>query len=67
MRWGFAWQKGPFEMLDDIGPSLVINRCLKEDIKVPKMLQVLNESNNAKFYNNDQYLDITGIYKNIDS
>ena len=67
MRWGFAWQKGPFEMLDDIGPSLVIDRCLKEGVKVPKMLQVLNESNNAKFYNNDQYLDITGIYKNIDS
>ena len=67
MRWGFAWQKGPFEMLDDIGPSLVIDRCLKEGVKVPKMLQVLNESNNAKFYNNDQYLDINGIYKNIDS
>jgi len=65
MRWGFAWQKGPFEMLDDIGPNLVIDRCLQEDVKVPKMLQVLNESNHAKFYNNNEYLDITGIYKNI--
>jgi 3-hydroxyacyl-CoA dehydrogenase len=67
MRWGFAWQKGPFEMLDQIGPNLVIEKCLKEGIKVPKMLQVLNEATHIKFYNNNQYLDITGVYKKIES
>jgi 3-hydroxyacyl-CoA dehydrogenase len=67
MRWGFAWQKGPFEMLDEIGPNLIIDKCLKEGIKAPKMLQVLNESTHIKFYNNNQYLDITGVYKKIES
>jgi hypothetical protein len=54
-------------MLDQIGPNLVIEKCLKEGIKVPKMLQVLNESTHIKFYNDNQYLDITGIYKKIES
>ncbi len=24
IRWGFAWKKGPFELLDAIGPGRVI-------------------------------------------
>ena len=27
MRWGFAWSKGPFEILDEIGPNNFINKC----------------------------------------
>ena len=67
MRWGFAWRKGPFEMLDEIGPNLIIDKCLKGGMKVPKMLQVLNESNYDKFYNNNDYLDILGEYKTIEN
>jgi len=38
MRWGFAWSKGPFEMLDEIGPNNFINKCKENNISIPKML-----------------------------
>ena len=67
MRWGFAWSKGPFEMLDELGPINFINKCKAKNITIPKMLEVLlASSGSGKFYSNDdQYLTIKGEYKNI--
>ena len=65
MRWGFAWQMGPFEIIDKLGPKNVIKKCLDKNQELPKMLQVLEKSGNEFFYNENMYLDLDGIYKEI--
>ena len=65
MRWGFAWQMGPFEIIDKLGPKNVIKKCLDKNQKLPKMLQVLEKSGNEFFYNENMYLDLDGSYKEI--
>ncbi len=67
MKWGFAWKMGPFEMLDQIGNNDVIDRCMKEGIKIPKMLKLLNDSGNNTFYNDNQFLDLDGNYKPLEN
>ncbi len=64
MRWGFAWAKGPFELLDSIGPGRVIERLESESRHIPKMLQVLSDAGAATFYRNDgaEFLGLDGKY-----
>ena len=64
MRWGFAWEKGPFELLDALGPKKVIVRLVSEGRHVPKMLQVLMDAGAETFYRNDgtEYLGLDGSY-----
>ncbi len=50
IRWGFNWQKGPFEMIDHVGPARMIDRIEDEGGEVPFMLEVLRESNAEAFY-----------------
>jgi 3-hydroxyacyl-CoA dehydrogenase len=66
MRWGFAWSKGPYEMLDEIGPKKFINKCIEKNINIPKMLDILLESGNDSFYkDSSKYLTIDGNYTDI--
>ncbi len=65
MRWGFAWQMGPFEIIDKLGPKNVIKKCLEKNQQLPKMLQILEKSGNEFFYNENMYLDLDGNYKAI--
>ena len=67
MKWGFAWQQGPFEMLDKIGIKNVISTCDKKNIQLPKMLKLCKEKDIDSFYKDDEYLSIEGIYKKINS
>ena len=55
MKNGFLWKKGPFEMLDDLGPSWFASRIAEDGIKIPKLLESVAEGN---FYeeNNDVVL-----------
>lgn len=64
MRWGFAWEKGPFELIDAIGPSRIIHKAKAEGRPVPKMLQVLVDAGAVTFYRNDgaKYLGTDGKY-----
>ena len=50
IRWGFNWQKGPFEMIDHVGPARMIDRIEAEGGEVPFMLEVLRESKAETFY-----------------
>jgi 3-hydroxyacyl-CoA dehydrogenase len=50
MRWGFNWAKGPFELLDALGPARVIARLETADQPLPKMLAVLRRSGAKRFY-----------------
>jgi 3-hydroxyacyl-CoA dehydrogenase len=64
MRWGFAWEKGPFQLLDEIGPSEVITRLEQEAHQVPHMLAILRDAGAESFYRDDgkEFLGTDGKY-----
>ncbi len=47
MRLGTNWKKGPFEMLDDLGPAWFAAALRKEKIEVPLLISKVGE---RKFY-----------------
>ncbi len=63
MRWGFNWQQGPFEMIDEIGADRFAEKLAADGRALPRMLQVLKDSGNSSFYNGEQYLDSNGNYQ----
>ena len=50
IRWGFNWKKGPFEMLDHLGPARVRERLEAEGRVAPSMLAVLAREGGETFY-----------------
>jgi 3-hydroxyacyl-CoA dehydrogenase len=50
MRWGFNWAKGPFELLDALGPARVVDRLEATDRPLPRMLGLLREAGAERFY-----------------
>ena len=64
MRWGFAWGRGPFEMLDAIGPKRFITKLRKNNLNINHMLSVLEKSGESYFYKNNgtEYLGTDGQY-----
>jgi len=64
MKWGFGWRKGPFEMLDALGPKKVAAKLQGEGRDLPAMLKVLVEADADSFYKNDgsEYLGLDGAY-----
>ncbi len=67
MRWGFNWQRGPFEMIDQLGAHNFITILAGE--KLPNMLRVLKESGEKSFYQGDgngaEYLTVEGMWENV--
>ena len=64
MRWGFNWARGPFEMIDQLGPTRFMDKLQAENRPVPKMLAVLASASDEQFYRNDgtEYLGVDGQY-----
>ncbi len=64
IRWGFNWAKGPFEMLDHLGPARVTERIEAEGGEVPAMLAVLRDAGADSFYRNEgaEFLGLDGAY-----
>lgn len=62
MRWGFNWKRGPFELLDHLGPERVIARLEAEGRPLPRLLAVLKESGGSGFYRDGSYLGPDGRY-----
>ena len=59
-------QKGPFEILDSIGPKKVIEKCNKLNIRLPKRLEVIKDSSHNTFYSkNQEFLNLNGDYEKI--
>ena len=54
MRWGFAWSKGPFELLDLAGNLEFINKCKEENLPITGMLKVLLDSGEKTFYKDEK-------------
>lgn len=67
MRWGFAWKKGPFELLDEIGPPEVITRLEQEAHQVPRMLAILRDAGAESFYRDSgkEFLGADGRYRPV--
>lgn len=66
IRWGFNWVKGPFEMLDHVGPHRVIERIEAEGGDVPAMLAVLRTAGADTFYRDGEYLGLDGTYRSVE-
>ena len=64
MRWGYAWGRGPFEIIDCLGADRFITRLSQTDNPVPKMLKIMMESGHNSFYLNggQEYLGLDGKY-----
>lgn len=65
MRWGFNWAKGPFELLDAIGPDKLIASMNTGGEVLPGMLDVLQKSDSKTFYSKDgasSYLGLDGAH-----
>ena len=67
MKNGFLWKKGPFEMLDDLGPSWFAAKLTEENIQVPELLNAVSDGHFYDTNNGDlNYLDITGNYSKLE-
>ncbi len=64
MRWGFSWARGPFELMDQIGPARIADKITVCGGALPTMLQVLVDAGAATFYVEDggKYLGLDGHY-----
>lgn len=65
MRWGFNWKRGPFELLDHLGPARVIARLEGLGRPLPRLLAVLKDSGGSGFYRDGRYLGPDGSYHPI--
>jgi 3-hydroxyacyl-CoA dehydrogenase len=67
MRWGFNWAKGPFELLDHIGPDRMIAKIEVDGGALPKMLNVLKDAGATSFYRHEgsAYLGLDGAYHEV--
>ena len=54
MQWGFAWEMGPFEMMDAIGVQSFAAQIQKEGRAVPPTLEKVLVSSRKGFYESDK-------------
>jgi 3-hydroxyacyl-CoA dehydrogenase len=54
MRWGFAWELGPFEMWDALGVEQMVRQLEKEGESLPPLVTKLLSSGEKSFYRNDR-------------
>jgi len=54
MRWGFAWELGPFEIIDALGAPAFAAQLRKEGRAVPPVLEKLLASTRTGFYAADK-------------
>ena len=50
MRWGYAWDLGPFELWDALGVTETVERMTNEGRLVPEWVVALAESDDPHFY-----------------
>ena len=66
MKNGFMWKKGPFEMLDELGPSWFAGKLKSEGIDVPEILEKVGS---GSFYSDKEgmlnYFTTDGEYEEV--
>ncbi|MCZ6874154.1 MAG: 3-hydroxyacyl-CoA dehydrogenase family protein, partial [bacterium] len=53
MRWGFNWQRGPFETWDALGLEAVANKMEQDGQTLPPLVQQVLSSDYPSFYHDD--------------
>jgi len=43
MKLGYNWKKGPFEMMDDLGPAWLAGKLTEEGISIPKIIEAVGD------------------------
>jgi len=43
MRLGYNWKKGPFELMDEVGPAWLLHALLSDGIQIPPLLTAVGE------------------------
>lgn len=54
MKWGFAWEMGPFELMDAIGVRAFASQIQKEGRAVPAVVERLLASGRNSFYESEK-------------
>jgi len=72
MKWGYAWEMGPFEGWDAIGLEESVKKMEKDGMKVPQKIKDMIAKGNTSFYKTRAgkklfYDFATGHYKEIKS
>jgi 3-hydroxyacyl-CoA dehydrogenase len=70
MKWGFAWELGPFELWDALGVENVAGRLEKDGQAIPDMVKRVLESESKTFYDHDKdftrrYFAVGGTYEAV--
>jgi 3-hydroxyacyl-CoA dehydrogenase len=50
MRAGYSWERGPFELLDQLGPQLFAERLAAEGRTIPPLLRAVTQTAEGSFY-----------------
>jgi 3-hydroxyacyl-CoA dehydrogenase len=62
MRWGFAWDRGPFETWDLLGPAEIATRLQDGGAEVPALVRAVLERGDGRFYRRrdgtDEFFDV---------
>jgi 3-hydroxyacyl-CoA dehydrogenase len=71
MRWGFAWELGPFEIWDAIGVEQMAGALEKQGAALPPIVQKVLASPKKSFYESEKgttrYFDLTsGVHKPVE-
>ena len=63
MKWGYAWEMGPFETWDALGFVETTDRMMKEGIALPPSIAKMKASGATSFYKGDEVFDLVkGAY-----
>ena len=66
MKMGYGWERGPFELIDQLGPAWFAAALVKEGRTVPPLLATAGD---RSFYSVDggalQFLGTDGAYRNV--
>jgi 3-hydroxyacyl-CoA dehydrogenase len=70
LRWGFAWELGPFEMMDSIGVKVFAAQVQKEGRAVPAVVERVLSSGRNGFYESEKgvttVFDLSSGSKRVD-
>lgn len=67
LRWGFNWAKGPFELIDAIGPAAFADWLAAGGKPLPRMLDVLVRAGGGRFYDAGGFLAADGARRPLPS
>lgn len=70
IKLGYNWKKGPFEMIDALGPAWFVEKLTEEGIAVPKVLKdVVEKEEGGTFYKIEdgsiQFFGLDGKYHDV--